>query len=215
MENRYNFFLNFISEFENYTDIFNDFLREELGKIENNKYKSDYNAFKKIYEKKSENLRYQFTDYIRIIENLKNISEKSEKEILEKSVKNNENENAKNSSEYIWWGELFKSEADRESENEVKIPKILYFYGKKFNIKKWEDVYYNTINFLIDMGYFNLVLENYQELFSISSDFFEKNRRLKNGYYVNINFADEILHEYCRNILKVSGIGRQNWILEY
>lgn len=97
-------------------------------------------------------------------------------------------------------------------------PKSLRFLGEVHEVKTSRDVLQTTLEVLSDHdpGAFSKVVERFPGLIGPKSDRFRDSRKMKNqNLFFNVNYSTESILSWCRRIMEVSEIERDEWKLLY
>lgn len=106
------------------------------------------------------------------------------------------------------------------NEKETKaytIPQRVYCIGKYSEVKNWRDV----ISFTLDTIYddmpeaFSAIVKSYPKWFSMDDSILRKARRLKSGYYIEVNDSADTIYNKCSKILDVANLGQEDWKVDY
>ena len=96
-----------------------------------------------------------------------------------------------------------------------KIPRILTILGQKSTVTSWRDVLTQTMATLAELEpeAFETLAHEYPRLISSDPNRFRRNRKLNNGYYIEVNLSAKDIHRFCTQSVEAMGLSSHDWVV--
>ena len=96
-------------------------------------------------------------------------------------------------------------------------PIKLSILGEEFDVKSWRDVLENTLNTIafLEPEKFAVVAETMPHFISKSSGAMRDVRRLKDGYFVEVNLSAKRIEKFCIQAIQTAELTADDWKVEF
>ncbi|MCK6600594.1 MAG: DUF262 domain-containing HNH endonuclease family protein [Bacteroidetes bacterium] len=117
------------------------------------------------------------------------------------------------------WSYFGDSDARFEGTADVTgtIPVSLKILGQSFEVNSWRDIFDNTLNVIADLEpeKFEKIASYFPSILGKDENKFRAKRKLKNGYYIEVNLAANSIAKYCQQIIEQIELSNEDWVIEY
>jgi len=97
-----------------------------------------------------------------------------------------------------------------------RIPKTVTILGQHIAVASWRDVQACTLSAIADLEpeLFMTLASEYPRFISQDSLRFRRNRRLTNGFYIEVNLSAKDVYHFCSQAIESIGLSSDDWIVE-
>ena len=97
-----------------------------------------------------------------------------------------------------------------------KIPRVLTILGQQITVESWRDVLTETLNTIADLepDLFESLAQEYPRFVSNNPSRFRRNRKLDNGYYIEVNLSAKDVYQFCTQAIESISLSKDDWIVE-
>ncbi len=88
--------------------------------------------------------------------------------------------------------------------------------GQPTSVTSWRDVLTQTIETLADLELeaFETLTQEYPRLISPDVNRFRRNRKLQNGFYIEVNLSAKDIYRFYTQAIETVGLSSQDWVVE-
>lgn len=97
-----------------------------------------------------------------------------------------------------------------------RVPRVLTILDQQITVESWRDVLTETLNTIADLepDLFENLAQEYPRFVSNSPNRFRRNRRLDNGYYVEINLSAKDVYHFCTQAIESIDLSTNDWVVK-
>lgn len=97
-----------------------------------------------------------------------------------------------------------------------KIPRVLTILDQQITVESWRDVLTETLNTIADLepDLFESLAQEYPRFVSNNPSRFRRNRRLDNGYYIEVNLSAKDVYQFCTQAIESISLSKDDWMVE-
>ncbi len=97
-----------------------------------------------------------------------------------------------------------------------KTPRVLTILNQQIAVESWRDVLTETLNVIIDLepDSFETLTEKYPRFVSDNPNRFTRNRKLDNGYFVEVNLSAKSVYQFCNQVIETLELSSDDWKIE-
>lgn len=116
------------------------------------------------------------------------------------------------------WG-YFGNKSDQVVTSETvtgKKPRVLTILNQQIVVTSWRDVLAETLNTIADLepDLFESLIKEYPRFVSDSPNRFTRNRKLDNGYYIEVNLSAKSIYHFCTQAIESIDLSKDDWKIE-
>ncbi len=97
-----------------------------------------------------------------------------------------------------------------------KTPRVLTILDQQITVESWRDVLSETMNTIADLepDLFDNLAHEYPRFVSDNPNRFRRNRRLSNGYYIEVNLSAKDVYQFCTQAIESIELSNDDWMVE-
>ncbi|MFQ5398695.1 MAG: DUF262 domain-containing protein [Anaerolineae bacterium] len=97
-----------------------------------------------------------------------------------------------------------------------KTPRVLTILDQQIAVESWRDVLSETLNTIADLepDLFANLTQEYPRFVSNDPNRFRRNRRLDNGYYIEVNLSAKEVYRFCTQAIESIDLSKDDWMVE-
>ena len=118
----------------------------------------------------------------------------------------------------VVWPYFGEEQAVQVSADSVtgRTPKAVTILGQRFSVESWRDVQAHTLNAIaqLEPDLFTQLVDEYPRFISADPGRFRRNRRIDNGFYIEVNLSARDVYHFCNQVIDSLGLSSDDWFVD-